>query len=54
VNVTSSKFVTQNADVEGFLKKETVGLYKLEEFQKIRMEIEVQKEREAARTSELK
>ncbi|CAG8555846.1 6405_t:CDS:2 [Paraglomus brasilianum] len=54
VNVTSSKFVTQNADVEGFLKKETVGLYKLEDFQKIRMEIEVQKEREAARTSELK
>ncbi|CAG8785234.1 3308_t:CDS:2, partial [Racocetra fulgida] len=41
-------------DVEDSLKKETIGLVKLEDFQKIRKELQVQKEREAARTAELK
>ncbi|CAI2170946.1 2894_t:CDS:2 [Funneliformis geosporum] len=54
VNITNSKFVTQYEDVEDSLKKETIGLVKLEDFQKIRKEIQVQKEREAARTAELK
>ncbi|RIA84216.1 FAM50A protein [Glomus cerebriforme] len=54
VNITNSKFVTQYEDVEDSLKKETIGLVKLEDFQKIRQEIQVQKEREAARTAELK
>ncbi|RIB22842.1 XAP5, circadian clock regulator-domain-containing protein [Gigaspora rosea] len=54
VNITNSKFVTQYDDVEDSLKKETIGLVKLEDFQKIRKELQVQKEREAARTAELK
>ncbi|CAG8580393.1 16810_t:CDS:2, partial [Acaulospora colombiana] len=54
VNITTSKFVTQYDDVEDSLKKETIGLVKLEDFQKIRKELQVQKEREAARTAELK
>ncbi|CAG8803677.1 13955_t:CDS:2, partial [Gigaspora rosea] len=53
VNITNSKFVTQYDDVEDSLKKETIGLVKLEDFQKIRKELQVQKEREAARTAEL-
>ncbi|CAJ0842790.1 6666_t:CDS:2, partial [Entrophospora sp. SA101] len=53
VNITSNKFVTQFDDVEDSLKKETIGLVKLEDFQKIRKEILIQKEREAARTAEI-
>ncbi|CAG8479578.1 8736_t:CDS:10 [Ambispora gerdemannii] len=54
VNITANKFVTHYDDVEDSLKKETIGLVRLEEFQKIRKELEVQKEREAARTAELR
>ncbi|CAG8482252.1 7854_t:CDS:10 [Ambispora leptoticha] len=47
VNITANKFVTHYDDVEDSLKKETIGLVRLEEFQKIRKELEVQKEQEA-------
>jgi protein FAM50 len=51
---SSSRFVGQNDSMEESLKKHTVGLVKLEDFQQRRKEIEEAKAREAAKTSELK
>ena len=51
---SSNRFVGQNDSMEDTLKKSTVGLVKLEEFQQRRKELEEAKAREAARTSELK
>ncbi|KAI0727215.1 XAP5, circadian clock regulator-domain-containing protein [Fomitopsis betulina] len=51
---SSNRFVGQNDSMEDTLKKSTVGLVKLEEFQQRRKELEEAKAREAAQTSELK
>ncbi|CCM02086.1 uncharacterized protein FIBRA_04163 [Fibroporia radiculosa] len=51
---SSNRFVGQNDSVEDTLKKSTVGLVKLEDFQQRRKELEEAKAREAARTNELK
>ncbi|GBE82214.1 FAM50 family protein [Sparassis crispa] len=51
---SSNRFVGQNDSMEDTLKKSTVGLVRLEDFQQRRKELEEAKAREAARTSELK
>lgn len=51
---SASKFIGQNDSMEDTLKKTTVGLVKLEEFQQKRKELEEAKAREAAKTDELK
>ncbi|EIN07249.1 XAP5-domain-containing protein [Punctularia strigosozonata HHB-11173 SS5] len=51
---SSSRFVGQNDSMEDSLKKHTVGLVRLEDFQQRRKEIEEAKAREAAKTNELK
>ncbi|KDQ61009.1 hypothetical protein JAAARDRAFT_151964 [Jaapia argillacea MUCL 33604] len=51
---SSNKFVGQNDSMEESLKKSTVGLVRLEDFQQRRKELEEAKAREAARTNELK
>ncbi len=50
----SDRFVGKNDSIEETLKKQTVGLVRLEDFQKRREELEEEKRREIARTSELK
>ncbi|TFY78415.1 hypothetical protein EWM64_g5597 [Hericium alpestre] len=50
---SSNRFVGQNDSMEETLKKSTVGLVRLEEFQQRRKELEEAKAREAARTDEL-
>ncbi|SJX60379.1 related to xap-5 protein [Sporisorium reilianum f. sp. reilianum] len=50
----SDRFVGKNDSMEDALKKSTVGLVHLEDFQKLRSELEEEKRREAARTNELK
>ena len=49
-----ARFVGQNDSMEDKLKKTTVGLVHLEEFQARRKELEEAKAREAAKTDELK
>ncbi|KAF9167973.1 hypothetical protein DFQ27_005370 [Actinomortierella ambigua] len=51
VKITKDKFVSQHDNVEEALKKQTVGLVHLKDFQNIRQELEEQKKREAAKTS---
>lgn len=51
---SSNRFVGQNDSMEDTLKKSTVGLVRLEDFQQRRKELEEAKAREAARTNELK
>ena len=51
---SSNRFVGQNDSMEESLKRSTVGLVRLEEFQARRKEIQEAKEREAAMTSELR
>ena len=51
---SANRFVGQNDSMEDTLKKSTVGLVKLEDFQQRRKELEEAKAREAARTNELK
>lgn len=51
---TSNRFVGENDSMEESLKKHTVGLVHLEEFQQRRKELEELKAREAAMTNELK
>ena len=51
---SAHRFVGQNDSMEDTLKKSTVGLVRLEEFQQRRKELEEAKAREAARTNELK
>ena len=51
---SASRFVGQNDSMEDTLKKSTVGLVKLQDFQQRRQELEEKKAREAARTDELK
>ncbi|KAG9102823.1 hypothetical protein FRC06_001012 [Ceratobasidium sp. 370] len=50
----ANRFVGQNDSMEESLKKSTIGLVKLEDFQNKRKELEEAKAREAARTDELK
>lgn len=50
---SNNKFVGQNDSMEESLKKSTVGLVRLEDFQQRRKELEEAKAREAARTNEL-
>ena len=50
----SNRFVGKNDTVEETLKKQTIGLVRLEDFQKRREELEEEKRRQAARTNELK
>lgn len=45
VNVGSDKFVSQALDVEAELKRDTVGLVHLDEFQRIRGQLEEEKKR---------
>jgi protein FAM50 len=51
---SAQRFVGENDSMEESLKKHTVGLVRLEDFQQRRKEIEELKAREAAKTSELK
>ena len=51
---SAHRFVGQNDSMEDTLKKSTVGLVRLEDFQQRRKELEEAKAREAARTNELK
>ena len=51
---STNRFVGQHDSMEDSLKKSTVGLVHLEEFQQKRKELEEAKAREAARTNELK
>jgi protein FAM50 len=51
---SSNRFVGQNDSMEESLKKSTIGLVRLEDFQARKKEIQEAKEREAAMTSELK
>ncbi|KAI0064559.1 XAP5-domain-containing protein [Artomyces pyxidatus] len=51
---STNRFVGQNDSMEDSLKRSTVGLVRLEEFQQRRKELEEAKAREAARTDELK
>ena len=50
----SNRFVGQNDFMEETLKKSTVGLVRLEDFQNKRKELEEAKARAAAQTDELK
>lgn len=50
----TNRFVGQNDSMEESLKKSTIGLVRLEDFQNRRKELEEAKAREAARTDELK
>ena len=50
----ADRFVGKNDSIEETLKKQTVGLVRLEDFQKRREELEEEKRREAAKTNELK
>ncbi|KAJ1965314.1 hypothetical protein IWQ62_002695 [Dispira parvispora] len=50
VRIGSGKFVTQSVNVETKLKTSTVGLVQLEDFQRIRGELEERKARAAAKT----
>ncbi|KAJ1921194.1 hypothetical protein H4219_000793 [Mycoemilia scoparia] len=49
--VGNDRFVSENDGMEATLKKSTVGLVKLEDFQRIRENLEEQREREAAKTA---
>ena len=51
---SANKFIGQNDSMEDSLKKSTVGLVLLEDFQKKRQALEEAKAREAAKTDELK
>ncbi|KAK9711757.1 hypothetical protein K7432_007598 [Basidiobolus ranarum] len=50
VRIGSDKFVSQNDSTETILKKSTIGLVQLEDFQRIRSEIELRRAQEAAQT----
>ena len=51
---SNARFIGQNDSMEDSLKKSTVGLVRLEDFQQRRKELEEAKAREAARTDDLK
>ena len=51
---SNARFIGQNDSMEDTLKKTTVGLVRLEDFQQKRKEIEEAKAREAAKSDELK
>lgn len=51
---STQRFTAQNDSMEDSLKKSTVGLVRLEDFQKRREELEEAKARAAARSDELK
>ncbi|KAI8326311.1 XAP5-domain-containing protein [Martensiomyces pterosporus] len=50
VKIGAQKFVTEEGSVENKLKLSTIGLVKLEEFQRIKGELEEERQREAAQT----
>lgn len=51
---SNARFVGQHETVEESLRRQTVGLQRLEDFQQKRKELEELKAREAAKTDELK
>ena len=51
---SANRFTSQHDSMEDSLKKSTVGLVRLEDFQQKRKELEEAKAREAAKTNELK
>lgn len=51
---SNARFIGQNDSMEDTLKKTTVGLVRLEDFQQRRRELEEAKAREAAKTDDLK
>lgn len=53
-HTSSDRFVGKSDTLEDSLKKQTIGLVRLEDFQKRRAEIEEEKRRQAAKTDELK
>lgn len=53
VRATKDKFVAQHDNVEEALKKSTIGLVNLQEFRKVRQELEELKKREAAKTNQM-
>ncbi|RUS17432.1 XAP5, circadian clock regulator-domain-containing protein [Endogone sp. FLAS-F59071] len=53
VKVGSDKFVSHTGDIDSQLMQSTIGLVELQDFRKIRDELEEQKRREAAKTSSL-
>lgn len=53
VKAAADKFVVQHSNVEEALKQSTVGLVHLKDFQKVRLELEELKKREAAQTNKL-
>ncbi|RKP23200.1 XAP5, circadian clock regulator-domain-containing protein, partial [Syncephalis pseudoplumigaleata] len=53
VKIGKEKFVVQDGNLEASLKESTVGLVQLEEFQRIRAQLQEEKERQAAQTNEL-
>ncbi|KAF9194967.1 hypothetical protein BGZ50_005433 [Haplosporangium sp. Z 11] len=53
VRVSKDKFVAQHDNVEEALKKSTIGLVNLQEFRKVRQELEELKKREAAKTNQI-
>lgn len=50
----ADRFVGKNDSIEETLKKNTIGLVRLEDFQKRREELEEEKRREAARSNQVK
>ncbi|KAF9150038.1 hypothetical protein BG015_008151 [Linnemannia schmuckeri] len=53
VKAAADKFVVQHSNVEEALKQSTIGLVHLKDFQKVRLELEELKKREAAQTNKL-
>lgn len=51
---STNRFVGQNDSMEESLKNNTIGLVRLEDFQKKKKELEEAKAREAARSNDLK
>ncbi|RUP49514.1 XAP5, circadian clock regulator-domain-containing protein [Jimgerdemannia flammicorona] len=51
VKVGADKFVSHASDIDAQLKQNTIGLVELQDFRKIRDELEEQKRKEAAKTS---
>ncbi|RKP06169.1 FAM50A protein [Thamnocephalis sphaerospora] len=54
VKIGKDRFIVEDNSIEHSLKASTVGLMQLEDFQRVREQLQQEKEREAARTNELK
>ncbi|KAI9594243.1 XAP5, circadian clock regulator-domain-containing protein [Syncephalis fuscata] len=53
VKIGKEKFIVEHGNLEASLKESTVGLVQLEDFQRIRAQLQEEKERQAAKTNEL-